>query len=529
MTISTKRIIYGATTLAAGALLCTATIASAFISGDGKGKPETDCYIGINVDPIEDLTPYGKKGKPAIQCKDGDSCDLDGVVNNSCLLRVQACINQPVEGCTATPLKKAKATGKVKFVKGSSSKVVIEVPQALEGSACGGFLDVTMPVKVKGNGTKKDGSAKLKLQAVGAEKGTGKDKDKFTLVCLASDEPTNEGCECPNNEAGGPCQITMTVNTNGPDLDNGISGLSHNFPVPNGTQLKYCLSECDQSTNPICKGAGTTGPGSLNGSFFGPPLPLFSSNVPVCVINEYKDPMIQATINVQDGTFDASMNGTPTPVVLNSKVYQGSPTQVCPRCSGGTCDSGARQGQSCKTQGSVTVNNPPNIINAKYNLSSDCPPANAALLGAIEVILPLTTDTSLLDANADANGFPCPGQTQDDNCFGASCSINCGPDGQNVVDPKGGVQQLCCNNPQRTPCFPTSDASGAQPIERTGEASVPMPAWPEATYPKTNSGKLVAVFCEDRTTNLTVDATAGLPGPGALILPGDNVWLPNNP
>ena len=56
-----------------------------------------------------------------------------------------------------------------------------------------------------------------------------------------------------------------------------------------------------------------------------------------------------------------------------------------------------------------------------------------------------------------------------------------------------------------------------------------MPAWSgdPTTYPKTTTGKLAATFCEAATESIAVNGVAGLPGPGALILPGDVMWSGN--
>ena len=60
---------------------------------------------------------------------------------------------------------------------------------------------------------------------------------------------------------------------------------------------------------------------------------------------------------------------------------------------------------------------------------------------------------------------------------------------------------------------------------RTGSAAPPTPVFPDPTYPKTGSEVLVATFCESATGSSLVNATTGLPGPGALILPVDTTWV----
>jgi hypothetical protein len=87
-------------------------------------------------------------------------------------------------------LESVKAKGNVTGVKGASGKIDIDASQLLEGSVCGAFVGVDVPLKSTKKGDKEN-TAKLKLDAK-APKGTKplKDKDKFDLVC----EPAPDGC-----------------------------------------------------------------------------------------------------------------------------------------------------------------------------------------------------------------------------------------------------------------------------------------------------------------------------------------------
>ncbi len=74
-----------------------------------------------------------------------------------------------------------------------------------------------------------------------------------------------------------------------------------------------------------------------------------------------------------------------------------------------------------------------------------------------------------------------------------------------------------------TPCYPTA---GGGAIVRTGKTDPPAPVWPDPMYPKTSTGGiLVTTFCEAATGVGTIDSVTGLPGPGALILPGKQTLL----
>jgi hypothetical protein len=422
-----------------------------------------------------------------------------------------------IPGCTPVAITKFGGNG--------ASLLVTDGVLGLSAPGCAtGPSSLTIQIK----GKKKKAKKKILLKAVASGARPKADNNKVTFVCAKEDIVPI--IECPNNPAGGPRQLDYTIAATGTDLDTGFSGVSHNFPVIEGAKLSLCLTECDASTNPICKASGPTGNGSLNGATFGPPLPLFAAGVPVCVENRFRDPAVQGTINLVKGTFESQVDGTPTPVALLSDVYNTSPTQVCPKCSGGaigargTCDSGPNATRQCTVGGQVRVRNDAAGINELYRLSADCPPGGqqGSRAGTVTVILPVTTGT-------DSRTGRCPGQLNiDDQCgtFGATCSVNC--DGQ--PDTKGGINQWCCSDSSRRPCFPTAANSGEpnHAIVRTGSVSIPQPAWPDPTYPKVgDNAKTAATFCIGDTGSSTVNVVAGLPGPGAVIFNGRQEWLAN--
>ncbi|HXJ36504.1 MAG TPA: hypothetical protein VMS22_20910 [Candidatus Eisenbacteria bacterium] len=492
--------------------LLAVSVPTAFATVAGGGPSKSDCYAVFNgVD--------ANVGTNQLQCKDGDPCDADGTTDGTCTFNISVCAyEQGDAGCTPQPIASYKGNWVTKG---------FPVPPVAGDSTvetCGTTQQVQLPLKVTKKGTQKPSKPLTLTLVAKASTGSPKtDKDKLKLKCLVGD------AKCPANPNGGPSQVTFTVPTSGSDLDTGESGKSHNFITPSGSQLKYCLTGCDESSNPTCQASGATGQGSLNGPAFGPPLPLFSSNVAVCVINRYADPQITATLNIQDGSFDAST----TPVNLLADTYQGSATQVCPRCTNGKCDTGRNAGQSCNVEGQVVVNNPPTIVNAKYPVSRDCLPEGSALLGTPAVALGLVTGTSTLQNNTSGTpttqqcpDCPCAGQVRHDECnLTGATNFVCNVDCSTSTDFKGGIQQFCCNNPQKTPCFPTNPNTGIGNITRTGTPVVTQPAWPDPTYPKkADGGVLASAFCIPPTGAPLVDSTAGLPGPGALLLPGSIVF-----
>jgi hypothetical protein len=288
------------------------------------------------------------------------------------------------------------------------------------------------------------------------------------------------------------------------------------------------MSECDLSTDPTCTVRGPVGQGSLNGTTFGPPLPLLASNVPVCVINKYN--------GEPNGTFDMSTGQASIQVNLNSEVYFTDAAKVCPRCTGGskvgdrgTCDSGQNAGAGCTIESILRVQQS-TAANKNFELSRGCPPAVTRPDGILDIRLPLTTGTSGplqgggaipcgQEPNNDkavvAKDNDCTGTCVEGACMGLAC-VRKNAAGI-CVDDKGGLSQACCSNRTTLPCHGVG-------ITRTGTPGIPTHAtggaWPDPTYPKSTPGTMAAVFCESATDNFLVNTSTGLPGPGALLLPG---------
>ncbi len=480
----------------------------------GGGPAATDCYAAF------DGVTAARRG--IVECRDGASCDADGIADCRCTFQVRVCAHvsdETLPECTPRGIATIAPRGR-------NRNLLAALPRTpVTAETCGEPNAVVVILRTMGRrGRLAPRTLKLKLRAAAQGTPSRRDVDRLVLRCLP--DPSVAACpatttttlpSCPPNSDGGPSELSFTVADRGSDLDIGVSGKSHNFIVPARSRLRFCLAGCDATTQPSCRGIGTTGTiaNSLNGPTFGPPLPLFSAGVPVCVVNRFEAATIEAQVNVRDGTFDA----TATPIHLVADTYQSVATAVCPRCIDGKCDGGRSEGTRCTVDGVVVINNPPTIVNVSYPVSRDCLPSSS-LLGSPEVSLPLTSDTSVLDGSATSAGFPCPGQTAHDACGSAACSASC----TDETDAKGGLNQSCCGN-RRTPCFPTDAATGVGRIERRGATTPPVPAWPDVTYPKSNTAVLVATFCIPATGATLVDGTAGLPGPGALILPGVQEWV----
>lgn len=187
------------TILALAACVALASPSHALFAGGGKDATKgNDCLIAFDGIDDDDVTLVGKA--QTVECTDCDpACDTDGVAeaNGSCTFQIGACINQGgIDGCTPPAgLDRASASAKVKGVKG---KIVIEVPQLLDGSACGAVLDLEVPLKEK-KGEFKDGKGSVSLRASlkknkaeGIDKARS-DKDVVKLVC----KPLPAGESCP--------------------------------------------------------------------------------------------------------------------------------------------------------------------------------------------------------------------------------------------------------------------------------------------------------------------------------------------
>jgi hypothetical protein len=488
-------------TFALLALLAVAQPAAA-VRVPGGGPVRTDCYAEFEVAGVGAPAARG-----AVQCRDGDpACDADGVCDDSCHFQVALCANQRNLEPSCTPPGTLAALA----AQGRARKLGLESP-ALDDSTCGAFLDVDVPVRVsKRSQTRRPGRLTLAAVAVSNDR-RRRDRDHLRLECLPCGAKPAVAA-CPANPAG-PSELRLSVAATGTDLDNGWSGISHNFPIVAASTLHFCLSGCDARGDSICEAHGATGPGSPNHATFGPPLPLLAAGVPVCVINRFRDPTLDGTANLETGGIDATVN-------LLSDVFLTSLGRVCPQCSGGTvggrgvCDSGAREGSACIVEGVIEVSG-----NRTYHLSSACLPAGTPT-GTLDLALPLTTGTSTL-----AGPKPCRGAADDNGCHGGGCASECTgsacvartADGQ-CIDAKGGVSQLCCDRDTTLACFPTA-AGDLGRIERSGVATPPA-----SSYPSLVEETLVATFCEPATGSGTLNQVSGLPGPGALVMPVTACW-----
>jgi len=466
-----------------------------------------------------------------LSCKDGDpSCDTDGTVNGQCVIKLNACVGEASTGCTPGTI-----TPPLKFTPAVTRKLVgFAAPDPAAAPGCGTTGTVTLSLRRVPKNTAKacvKFAPSPKAKALLVMKAKGGFLNKLKVQCVpngcSGGGGGGTGITCPLREPSTlPNQLNLmvpladpTTNSNGSDLDNGVSGLSHNFPVIGGNVVKYCLTGCDGTTTTQCTGTGTTGgpPGaaatSLNGPDFGAPLPLLTAGVPVCVVSRYQDPQITSTYDLATGQGSGLIK-------LFSDVYLVQSSQeVCPRCNvpggGGTLgDKGTCSGTATTPGAACTVEALDKVTqgagNQNYTLSTSCIPTPNLRQASLDIELPLTTET----ATSPPGPLPCKsiGQTSDDACSGGTCNAACTGNAcvthdaaGNCIDSKGGISQLCCSNNPSLPCFPTANGGV---ITRQGKRALDG-----------QLGAQVATFCIAATASTVINTTTGLPGPGAIILP----------
>src|SRR5262249_26060751 len=210
-------------------------------------------------------------------CTDGEpTCDADGLPNGTCIINLNVCVGEATPGCapgTLTALSFNAPISKQTLL-GSAFHAP---PVSPAGCGIAGTMSLALK-RVPKNASKPLKKFKPSQAVVLLMKDKGF-KNKLRVQCVPPGSPGNTQATCPSR-GGLPAQITFTVPPTGSDLDNGWTGTSHNFPIINGSQLRYCLDGCDGATTFQCTGTGATGAGSINGATFGAPLPLLTVGTP---------------------------------------------------------------------------------------------------------------------------------------------------------------------------------------------------------------------------------------------------------
>jgi hypothetical protein len=340
------------------------------------------------------------------------------------------------------------------------------------------------------------------------------------VCCAARARAASVGCAA--NPAGGPHSVDVKVSTNGADLDLGWTGAYHDLRPAPSARVTVCLSGCDAAADTTCDASGTTGEDSLNGTTFGPPWPVIAAGAGMCVVHRFDGSTITGTADYATGAIDLPAVG------LTTDVYATTADAACPQCVNGTCDSGPSQGATCKVDATVAVNDGGGTP-VPYAVSSACLPGGTPAAHVAETIQ-LTTGKATPLTGSTCSALPrgaCDVAPQDDACGGGACDAACtgaacvAQDGALCLGLLGGVSQKCCSTATATSCLPIHEAT----LAHTGKvaAPVPHPKPTDATY-MSASETLVGTFCVNATGDCTLDAGAGFPGPGSVVLPVKSEW-----
>ncbi len=317
--------------------------------------------------------------------------------------------------------------------------------------------------------------------------------DTSTLTTLEFANGTPGGaCGTTRNGSG---DVIKDLTCGGLNIGGGQSVVPEG-PTPDGSVSRFAIDctglNCNIGPTSTVPPVNTAGPDCTNtGCNFGTPLPIPNPLLQVlttCVLNTWAAPA-SGTLNLATGT-------STTSVPLASDIYlTGNLAQACPVCSGtgspaspgtGTCDRGSRAGMACTSTNSdgltrdcPTGGSAPTGCGASGTDPCPCGAGgglcvDGSHVGVISVNLsPLTTGTA---SATNAGGLFCPGQ---------------------------GAAQVGCFG-----------SKACRTITENGVPAGPITPGTPAT------ATLASVFCISATGNGSVDATANLPGPGAVSLPG---------
>lgn len=363
-------------------------------------------------------------------------------------------------------------------------------------------------------------------------------------------------------------------------LSTGWTGKTHQVDLPDDSFDALdvtCDGECrncdvklnkrvdDPTTNCRCAGAPQTsctviaGPdpdhcGSLNPNcacYFGPGLAISSGGTPVCVLNQLREDY--------SGTMDMRTGDYSDRIKLASLVYLGiSQFSPCPTCDGdvtagdgvrdGTCNGGSQNGQTCDVNG---------IHHTFGSTSFDCPPSTVSNISGsgLQISLNLESGQQQLAATLPCDspsGALCPcrvcsgnsqmGCSSDAECAAASAGT-CTAGGDVGIQPNScsdglcSASGLCEAGPVDMFCDGITHADGSGFVTCTTDVDCSVVGAGACTVaqlrrcfpdPITVSGVADvynpvtgAIFCIPPTTNIAVNQTGGIPGPGTIQLDFD--------
>ncbi len=267
-----------------------------------------------------------------------------------------------------------------------------------------------------------------------------------------------DACTCPT----GSFRLDATA---GADLDTGWTGIAHDQAALVGHLFDASTYGCssggpDQQCSYVAQ---------YSVPFFGPPLPLSSGGVPVCVVNEL--------VGTADGTLDLGTGEFHYDYDLISRVHTGlTVDHPCPTCDGdpgfdddvlgGTCNGGPSNGAACDADGMSSVFG---------DTSFNCFPDAAANIGNLPISFKdanTGTKTAAITAASPSctafgfTGFQCFCDTCDTaaaepctsnadcpaghTCGGLRCLVDAPTPGAQCSSEGTGSDPACCDEPTCT-------------------------------------------------------------------------------
>ncbi len=263
-----------------------------------------------------------------------------------------------------------------------------------------------------------------------------------------------EGCDVnPSSPTCGECQLAGPVA----------------FPGPAKNCVCFNLATTDASSLAACdpEAGASCGAGESCECFLGPPLPISSGGVPVCVINRLTGP-VTGTANIADSGPHAGEGAVA--IQLNAGVFNGvAVEQPCPVCNGdptprdgvkgGTCSGGLHDGDPCDVGGTSPFFG---------SLSLDCGPTSVSSIGNLRIAFdPATTGTTQL-----GKVRPCT-NGNGGNCFCDTCATAAAEPCNSNADCAGGVVcggRRCIGGPNAgAQCNNASQCPGGGFCNRPGQ------------------------------------------------------------
>jgi hypothetical protein len=286
----------------------------------------------------------------------------------------------------------------------------------------------------------------------------------------------------------------------GPTPDGSISLFALTCAAGGGACNNSCSgSLCNigpTSTAPLLN--STTPDCSNTGCNFGTPLPIPNPTLPTlstCALNTFASP-VSGSVNISTGQ-------SQTTVALSSDVYlTGNLNQPCPKCSAvfpasGTCDRGPRAGLTC-------------VAVSSTGYTRDCPTGG---VGTVATPCPAAQPGNG-NCCSPASSCNCPCTAGGGNCCDGShvgaISVTLSPLGTTGASATN-ASGVFCTSQAHAGCF---GSAACRTINETGSSGGTL------LTNVTSNATLASVFCIPATGNGLVDASADLPGPGAVSLPG---------